>query len=144
MRQQFLLCFSLSFFLQFHLFSHPVLPFLNFLFKSYFLNCLLSFSYASSHFFLWHIEGLLRASVCDPDSDLFQTANAFLPVAVSLAQYNTQIQISHKIAPLKTNKQYKEKQISSQSYTNSEGHITAKKYSVEKRKRNKANPDTGF
>jgi hypothetical protein len=32
---------------------------------------------------------------------------------------------SHKITALKTNKQNKVKQISSQSYTNSEGHITA-------------------
>jgi hypothetical protein len=37
--------------------------------------------------------------------------------------------MSHKITPLKTNK---EKQNSSQSYTNSEGHITANEYSIEK------------
>jgi hypothetical protein len=40
----------------------------------------------------------------------------------------------HKISPLKTNKQNKEKQLSSQSYTNSEGRITANEYSVEKGK----------
>jgi hypothetical protein len=44
----------------------------------------------------------------------------------------------------KTNKQNKDKQISSQSYTNSEGHITANEYSIEKGKRNKAIPDTGL
>jgi hypothetical protein len=42
------------------------------------------------------------------------------------------IHISHKITPLKANKQNKEKQNSSQSHTNSEGHITANEYSVEK------------
>jgi hypothetical protein len=44
----------------------------------------------------------------------------------------TQIHLSHKITPPKTNKQNKEKQASSQSHTNSEGHITANEYSVEK------------
>jgi hypothetical protein len=42
--------------------------------------------------------------------------------------------ISHKILPLKTNEQNKERQISSQSHTNSEGHITADDYSLEKGK----------
>jgi hypothetical protein len=40
----------------------------------------------------------------------------------------TQIRISHKI----TKQTKKTKQISSQSYTNNEGHITANEYSVEK------------
>jgi hypothetical protein len=44
------------------------------------------------------------------------------------------VHISHKSAPLKTNKQNNEKQISSQSYTNSEGRITANEYSVKKGK----------
>jgi hypothetical protein len=79
--------------------------------------------------------------------DLFQTANGFYPVAVSLRQYNTQIHKSHtqytyiihtithitQNNTTKTNKPNKEKQISSQSYTNSEGDITANEYSVEKR-----------
>jgi hypothetical protein len=38
----------------------------------------------------------------------------------------------HKVTPLKTNKQKKEKQTRSQSYTNSEGHFTANGYSIEK------------
>jgi hypothetical protein len=42
-------------------------------------------------------------------------------VAVSLWQYNTQIQISHKITPLKTNKE--KRQVSWQNYRNSEGYI---------------------
>jgi hypothetical protein len=58
-------------------------------------------------------------------------------LAVSLQHQNTQvaytqIHIPHKITQLKTNKQNKDKQISSQSYTNSAGHITANEYSVEK------------
>jgi hypothetical protein len=44
------------------------------------------------------------------------------------------IHISHKITPpKKTNKT--RKQISSQSYTNSEGHIIANEYGVEKEKK---------
>jgi hypothetical protein len=42
---------------------------------------------------------------------------------------NTQLHITHIITLLKTNK---EKQNSSQSYTNSEGHITGNEYSIEK------------
>jgi hypothetical protein len=42
--------------------------------------------------------------------------------------------ISYKITSLK-NKQNKEKQISSQSYTNSEGHTTANEYHVDKEKK---------
>jgi phage regulator Rha-like protein len=38
------------------------------------------------------------------------------------------------MTPLKTNKQNKEKQISSQRYTKSGGHITVNEYSVEKGK----------
>jgi hypothetical protein len=72
------------------------------------------------------------------DSDLFQTANGVLPggsITTTIQHTNTQvtytqIHISHKITPLKTNRT--EKQISSQSYTNSEGHITENDYSVEK------------
>jgi hypothetical protein len=48
----------------------------------------------------------------------------------TIIQLTYTIHISHKITPLKTNKQDEEKQISSQSYTNS-GHITANEYSVE-------------
>jgi hypothetical protein len=52
---------------------------------------------------------------------------------VTIQHINTQvtytIHISHKITPLKTTKQN-----SSHSYTDSEGHITAKEYSVEKGK----------
>jgi hypothetical protein len=46
------------------------------------------------------------------------------------------IHISHKITPLKeqTNKT-KNNQISSQSYANSEGHIAANEYSIEKEKK---------
>jgi hypothetical protein len=40
-----------------------------------------------------------------------------------------QIHISHKITPLKTKRQNKE------SYTNSEGHITANEYSLEKKEK---------
>jgi hypothetical protein len=58
------------------------------------------------------------------------------PFAVSLQQYNTQvthtIYVSHRITQLYTNKQNREKHISSQSYTNSEGHLTASEYSVDK------------
>jgi hypothetical protein len=63
------------------------------------------------------------------------------PAAVSLLQYNTQIHkshtqytihISHEITPLKRNKRNKEKQVRSQSYTNSEGHHTASEYNAEK------------
>jgi hypothetical protein len=66
----------------------------------------------------------------------FKLQMGFYPVAVSQRQYNTQIQISHKITPLKqqTNKM-KRKQISSQSHTNSEEHITANEYNVEKEKK---------
>jgi hypothetical protein len=39
------------------------------------------------------------------------------------------------MSPLKTNKHNKEKQISSQSYTNSEGHITANEYNIENEKK---------
>jgi hypothetical protein len=55
-------------------------------------------------------------------------------VAVSLRQYNTQLQIPHKITPLKTKKQTNEtkKKISSQSNTNSGRRITTYEYSVEK------------
>jgi hypothetical protein len=50
----------------------------------------------------------------------------------------TQIHISHKITPLKTNKQNKEKQICSQRYTNSQW------LQHRKMRRNKAIPDTGL
>jgi hypothetical protein len=61
------------------------------------------------------------------------------PVAVSQQQYNTQIYIhakyiSHKITPWNKKKTKTKKQITSQSYTNSEGYITANEYSVEKEK----------
>jgi hypothetical protein len=59
-------------------------------------------------------------------------------ITTTIQHTNTQVtntvHISHKIS-LKTNKQNKENQISSQSYTNSEGHITANEYSVEKEKK---------
>jgi hypothetical protein len=55
----------------------------------------------------------------------------FYPVAISLQHTNTDIT---KITPLKTNTQNKDKQIHSHSYTDSEGHITANEYSVEKGK----------
>jgi hypothetical protein len=55
-------------------------------------------------------------------------------VAVSLSQHNTQIHKSHitQHNTTKTSKQNKEKQMSSQRYTNSDGHITANEYSIEK------------
>jgi hypothetical protein len=73
------------------------------------------------------------------DLDIFQTAIGGFPggsITTTIQHTNThvtytQIQISHKITPLKTNKQNKEKQISSQGYTNSEGHITANEYCLE-------------
>jgi argininosuccinate synthase len=73
-------------------------------------------------------------------SDLFQTAIEFLPscgITTTIQHTNTQvtkytqIHTSHKITPLE-NKQNKDKQTISQSHTNSEGHITANEYSLEK------------
>jgi hypothetical protein len=73
------------------------------------------------------------------DSDLFQTANGFLPggsntttIQHTNAQltYTIHILHTHKTTPLKRNKQNKGKQISSQSYTNSAGHIIANEYGV--------------
>jgi predicted restriction endonuclease len=69
---------------------------------------------------------------------LFGTPNGFLPGGSSTkriqhtsAKVKYTIQISQKITLLKINKQNKEEQMSSRSYTNSEGHITANEYSVE-------------
>jgi hypothetical protein len=42
-------------------------------------------------------------------SDLFQTANGGSPRGSITTQHNTQIQISHKITPLETNKTKKNK-----------------------------------
>jgi hypothetical protein len=71
-----------------------------------------------------------------PDSDLPQTANGFSPCGSITTQYNTQMHKSHtqytshthKITPLNTNNKTKQKQISSQSYTNSKGHITGNEH----------------
>jgi hypothetical protein len=49
------------------------------------------------------------------------------PVVVALQQDNTQIILSHKITT-------QIKQISTQSYINSEGHVTANEYNTEKDK----------
>jgi hypothetical protein len=56
------------------------------------------------------------------------------PVAVSLLQYSTQTHVSHTHITQNNTTKNKQKQISSQSHTNSEGHITANEHSVEKGK----------
>jgi hypothetical protein len=84
-------------------------------------------------------------------SDLFQTANGFLPggsVTTTIQHTNARvtctIHISHKI-PLTTNKQ--QKHISSQCYTNSEGHCCIPRLEDEVGSDGRADPmggGTGF
>jgi hypothetical protein len=86
-------------------------------------------------FILWH---------------LFQIANGGLPcgtITTTVQHTNTQVTYAQNTHIIQKKTTKNKQEISPQNYKNSEGHITANEYSVEKgggKIKNRAIPDTGF